>query len=180
MSGKTAASAPVADAPARPRADRRERATSPLDALDAWSRPDAWRWLEGRWALSGTVMGVPVAPPGDVLRLAVDSVGVTFKPGADGTFPLPVITFDDDGRPAVRLEGLDGDGPSTALRAVAATRRSVTFQDSVSAGSAAPAVMKFTIRRAGPNIFHVIGDTGVGPAPVPLLAYTALKLNGGG
>lgn len=182
MPGKTRAHAGVVVAPPRRRAiapPERDAARDRADvALDAWSRPDSWRWLEGRWALSGTVMGVPLAPPGDTLRLAVDGTGVTCDAGRGPA--RPVIVFGDDGRPAVRLDGLAGEEAPAALRAVAATRRSVVFQDVISAAGIAPAVLKVTLRRAGPNIFHVVGDTAVGPSPVPMLAYTALKLNGRG
>lgn len=182
MPGKSLARAGVVAVPTRlrsvdPATSACPRSPSDL-ALDAWSRPSAWRWLEGRWALSGTLLGVPVAPAGDTLRLSVGADGVVFesRPGCS----LPIITFECDGRPSVHLEGMAGEGSTAALRAVAATRRSVTFQDVISAGSPVPAVLRVTLRRAGPNIFHIVGDTAVGPSPVPMLAYTALKLNGRG
>ena len=178
-----AAAAAVAVAPAaRPRG-----ASAPV-GLDGWNSQAAWQWMEGRWSLVGDVLGRTVPVPGGI-RFSVGPDGVRDVPGAatpsaalsELTGALPFVTFGPDGAPSLTMSSVTPGQPPAVLRAVSATRTSVTFAGNVDPANdpgATPVVLRATLKRSGPSAFRIDADAQFGPVPMHVLTYKARKLPG--
>jgi hypothetical protein len=71
--------------------------------------------------------------------------------------------------------------PPATLRAVSATRNSVTFAgdvDPANDAGATPVSLRATLKRSGPSGFQIESDAQFGPVPMHILTYRARKLPG--
>jgi hypothetical protein len=161
--------------------------------LTRWNDPSAWRWVDGHWSsrveltMRGPLLGdlgadlMPRFTIQSVDRWLVDADGVWVAlAGPQGLPPAPMnieVTFGRDSRPTLTLNG--EDGRPTTLRAVAATRSSITFRGRPIAiderGVSRGAPLEVTIQRVGATGLRVLGSVGDGPLHTRLFTYEARK-----